>query len=225
MSQLSRPIKAVFFDWDGTLVNTIPTIFKAHNIVREAYGLPLMDKATFYENVKFSSRESYPRIYQDKAEEALTMLYDVIADIHLNEIETLPHSKDALERLHGEGLTIGIISNKKHEYLLREIDHLGWREFVHVAGGAGYATEDKPSAAPLIKAMQEVSIAPEDMLFVGDTITDILAAKNAGSRIALVMHDETQDALRDEHNPDYTISHCLDLYEQIFPAVHKIKAC
>ena len=54
MDGLSEP-KAIIFDWDGTLVDTLPGLLTAHNHVRALYGLPVWTEAEFMVNIKFSS--------------------------------------------------------------------------------------------------------------------------------------------------------------------------
>ncbi len=205
--------KAVFFDWDGTLVDTIPTLFKSHNMVRTSYGFDPFTKAQFFENVQFSSRELYPRLYGEYAEDALKKLYDFVEEIHLQELVELPHALALLKMLHAQGIIIGVISNKKHEYLLREIEHLGWGKYIEVAGGAGYAEQDKPSAAPILKALAHTNLTPDDIIYVGDTETDLKTAIATKCRSVLVLNNEDKDVLLQKYYPHYVVNDCMALSE------------
>lgn len=205
--------KAIFFDWDGTLVDTIPTLFKSHNMVRQDYGFEPFTKEQFFENVQFSSRELYPRLYGDDADAALTKLYNFVEDIHLQELTPLPYALELIKALHAQNYIIGIISNKKHKYLIREVSHLGWDKYVSVMGGAGYAAQDKPNAAPLLKALTHVNITPESMMYVGDTETDLKAARATQCLSALILNNENKDSLLKKYNPNYVVNDCAALSE------------
>ena len=203
--------KAVFFDWDGTLVDTIPTLFKSHNMVRIDYGFEPYTREQFFENIQFSSRELYPRIYGPESDNALKKLYDYVEKIHLQELTTLSGAADLLDMLHTQEYGLAVISNKRHEYLLREINHLGWNGYFRAAGGAGYADDDKPSAAPVQKALMETNLTPSDIVYVGDTETDMKTAKAVGCRSVLVLNDENKDHLLSKYNPDYVVNNCAEL--------------
>lgn len=217
--------KALFFDWDGTLVNTIPTLYKSHNRVRVSYGYEPFSMAEFFENVQYSSRELYPRLYGENAEEALARLYDFVAECHLQELEQLPYALNLLEKLHEQNIVIGIISNKKHEYLVREVEHLGWHKYAAIYGGAGYAETDKPTAAPLLKALKHVGLEPADMIYIGDTVTDLKAAQATNCRSALVLNGENKEELLTHYKPDYVVNDCRDLSDLIMPEINENKAC
>ena len=69
-------MKAVFFDWDGTLVDTCGMVLDAHNHVRKIHNLPLWEAEDIFGRVSRSARETYPKIYGDRAAEAQKQLYD-----------------------------------------------------------------------------------------------------------------------------------------------------
>lgn len=202
---------AIFFDWDGTLVDTIDMLFDAQNHVRDVMELPRWSIEDFYKNLKHSSLELYPRLYGDKSEQALKILYAYVEDNHLAQLNVLTYARELLEWIVGQGSRVGVVSNKKHKYLLREIEYLGWSDYIDVALGAGEASEDKPAAAPLIKAAEMIGVDHTEIFYVGDTVTDLLAAKNTGCRAVFITNGEDKSALIEEYSPFYVANDCEHL--------------
>ena len=91
----ARPA-AIFFDWDGTLVNTLPGLRNAHNHVRTSYGYDAWTEAEFRANLRHSARELYPRIYKENADEAIRRLYNYVKTHHLATLEVIDGAVDLL---------------------------------------------------------------------------------------------------------------------------------
>lgn len=207
---------AVFFDWDGTLVDTLPGLFKAHNHVRNHFDLEPWTEEIFHHHMRNSSRELYPSIYGDRVEEAFSVLRKFMSDNLEAFLKPLDNAENLLVMLQSKNMPVGIVSNKRHEILLNEINHLGWGHYIAVTVGAGYAEKDKPSGVPILKALSEIDMDPQHhaVWFVGDTETDMLAAKDAACLPVLVVHGQDRQELIDKHNPVHVSQDCASL-EQI----------
>lgn len=177
---MTRP-KAVIFDWDNTLVDTWPTIHEATNHCRLAMGHEPWTIEETKSRVRLSLREAFPLYYGDRWEEARDLYVSRYAAIHLERMCPLPGCLDMLEALAGEGIYLGVVSNKTGEVLRREAEHIGWSRYFGAIVGAGDAARDKPAPEPVLLALAAGGIAPgEDVWFVGDTATDIECAVAAG---------------------------------------------
>lgn len=200
--------RAVIFDWDGTLVDTCGLILDAHNHVRAHYGHALWTMEHFLGRASKSAREYYPEVYGDDAAEAQKVLYDYVRKHHLNTLQAIDHSLDLLNRI---DLPMGVVSNKGHETLHIEVDHMGWRTHFDCIIGAGHAEKDKPSPAPLLMGMAEIdsTLEPADILYVGDTETDLLTAQNTGCDVVFVQSDKSRPDLVEKYDPTYAC-HRLD---------------
>ncbi|HEY0901517.1 MAG TPA: HAD family hydrolase [Micavibrio sp.] len=209
---MSRP-DAIFFDWDGTLVDTLPGLLIAHNHVRAQFGMPLWTTEQFHHEMKFSSRELYPVIYGDSAAEAIQILRDYMDKNIIKHLHPLRNAEVTLRRLHKAGIATGIVSNKRQEFLDREIAHLGWSRYLSVEAGSGFAVRDKPAGDPIRKALAAINLKPEDSLvwFVGDTATDMLAAADAACLPVLLLHGESRAEIIENHSPAYVFNDCQEL--------------
>jgi len=204
--------EAVFFDWDGTLVDTLSWLLSAHNHVRTVLGHEPWDVNEFKGHVRYSSRELYGSLYGDKKQEALDILADFMEKNHLDNLEILPDALDLLKFLKGQGMEVGIVSNKRHPFLLREIEHLGWGDYVDIAIGAGHMAKDKPAADPLLAALERCGLAASPAIwYVGDSETDMLTAQDANCSAILVRHHHDNEHLIAHYNPLGVFDDCKAL--------------
>ena len=208
----ARP-RAVLYDWDNTLVNTLPLIHAAHNHVRQAYGLEVFDTAQAKANLRHSTRTLYPEIYGSKWREAEELLYSYVASHHLEKLEVCAPAAEILGHLHQKQIPQGVVSNKKGTYLRAEIAHLNWQHcFGESVVGAGDAEYDKPHHAPVRKAMQSLIGTPAaaEIWMVGDRDVDMIMARNAGLCGIFIKAD---DAPYNGPEPDYSCDSLEDFFD------------
>jgi phosphoglycolate phosphatase len=176
----ARP-RAILFDWDNTLVDSWGTIHEALNFVMGAMGKPEWSLEDTRTRVRLSLRESFPMHFGERWQEAQTIYLDRFREIHLDRLTALPGREAMLHSLVGEGIFLGVVSNKTGPLLRREVAQLGWSGFFGSIIGAGDATADKPACEPVHLALAPSGIpAGEDVWFVGDTAIDMECAKNSG---------------------------------------------
>jgi len=207
--------KAIIFDWDGTLVDSCGLILEAHNHVRIHYELEPWTMDDFLGRASQSAREYYPKVFGDKSDEAQRVLYDFVEAKHLDYTQPMQGVFDLLSQLKEQKTPIAIVSNKRHETLLKEISHLKWGGYFDVVIGAGFAPKDKPSPEPLLLAIDRLQLSPADILYVGDTETDLLTAQNAGTDVAFVQTDKLRPDLVERYNPDYVGTQTASLIRSI----------
>ncbi len=205
---------AIFFDWDGTLVNTLPGLRNAHNYVRTSYGYDNWTEAEFRANLRHSARELYPRIYKENAPEAIERLYNYVKKNHLATLEVIEGAESLLQHLLKIRMPMALISNKRHDVLMREIHHLGWDRYFSACVGAGEAARDKPEADPVHLAIERSGLTVDipNMWYVGDTVTDLQVSAALGCRSVLLLDGENKDALIAEYKPFLILEDCQALH-------------
>ncbi len=177
---MTRPV--VLFDWDGTLVDNWPVIHEALALTLEAHGQPAWTFAETVRRLSGPSGDRFRELFGAEAEAARQTFHDAFAARHLDALTLLPGAEACLDRLEAAGFQPAVVSNKTGVFLRREAARLGWTERFAALVGAGDAARDKPDAAPVRLALA----GREGRWLVGDTDTDILAARRAGLRVALV---------------------------------------
>ena len=152
-----------------------------------------------------SAREYYPKVYGDDAGKAQEILYDYVEEHHLNYLELPEGVKECLDELQSSNMPMAVVSNKRHKTLLKEIEYLGFESYFQFIIGAGVAVKDKPSPDPLLAAIDELNpdFTPQDILYVGDTETDLLTAQNAKTDIVFIQSDKPRPDLIKKYQPSY----------------------
>jgi phosphoglycolate phosphatase len=214
LARLARP-RAILFDWDNTLVDSWVTIHEALNITMAAMDKPLWSMQETKEKVRLSLRESFPRHFGERWEEARRIYLDKFSAIHLDRLTVLPGRGELLQELAGEGIYLGVVSNKTGALLRREADVLGWSALFGAIVGAGDAAADKPDTAPVRLALEPSGIAPGEMVwFVGDTGVDIECARNSGC-VPVLLGGEMPEEELVRCAPRLVLSDCSSLFRLI----------
>jgi phosphoglycolate phosphatase len=176
-----RSPRAVLFDWDNTLVDTWATIHEALNFLMRAMDRPEWSLAETREKVRLSLREAFPLYFGERWEEARDIYLAQFRAIHLERLTPLPGREAMLRNLAGQGIYLGVVSNKTGDLLRREVAGLGWSDLFGSVIGAGDAPLDKPACEPVHLALAPSGVtAGNEVWFVGDTAIDMECAENSG---------------------------------------------
>jgi phosphoglycolate phosphatase len=183
---LPKP-KAILLDWDNTIADSWPIIFKSLEKTFIKFGMEpwsFADVLAGRGNIHHSMRASFPAIFGDRWEEASKEYINAFLECHLKEIKLLPSAAETLKQIKEMGFYQAIVSNKTGKHLREEVAHLGLTHLFDKVIGATDATRDKPHADPIYMALAESGFEPEnykqDVWMVGDTKTDVMAAIAAG---------------------------------------------
>lgn len=198
MVDLSK-YKAVIFDWDGTLIDSHSLLMEAHNKVRMHFN---ETPWTTEELPSRSAKEFFGDAYKDRAEEADGIFYEFIEQNHLDFLKSMDSAVDLLDIIKAP---MGVVSNKRHKTLNLEVDKMEWRPRFKSIIGAGQAKNDKPAPDPLLMAMAEIDpdLQGLEILYVGDTETDLLTGKAVGADVVFIQSDRPRPDLVEKHSPRY----------------------
>ena len=186
----ARPA-AILFDWDNTLVDSWAVIHAALNETFMAMDHPTWTRAETEARVRGSLRDTFPDMFADRWQDAERIFYDAFGRMHLEQLTPLPGAAELLRELSDAGLYLGVVSNKRGNFLRLEAAHLGWQAHFKRLVGAGDCTRDKPHRDHIDHALGLGTESPgpaagRDVWFVGDADIDMVCAKNAGCHAVLV---------------------------------------
>ena len=175
-------IKAVIFDLDGTLLNTLDDLYLSVNHMLEKFGLPLRSKKEVRNflgsGVKVLVDKSLPDSFDGNREECLSVFKEYY-DKHESD-HTAPYDgiKAVLMKLYEKGVKSAIVSNKYDAAVKRlKEDYFG--SLVDFAVGEGNGVRIKPAPDGLEKALAELGVKKQESVYAGDSEVDFLTAKNA----------------------------------------------
>jgi phosphoglycolate phosphatase len=146
-----------------------------------AMDRPEWSLADTREKVRLSLREAFPLHFGERWEEARDIYLERFRAIHLDRLTPLPGRESMLRGLAGQGIYLGVVSNKTGDLLRREVARLGWTDLFGSLIGAGDAPLDKPACEPVHLALAPSGVpAGNEVWFVGDTAIDMECAGNSG---------------------------------------------
>ncbi len=212
MIRHARP-SLLLYDWDNTLVDGWAGISGALNAAFTAFGKPLWTIQDTKNRVRVALKESFPVMFGDDWEKARDIFYAAFREDHLSHVQPMAGVADMLEA--GRPWTQGVVSNKAGRYLRAEVTHLGWDHHFDTVIGAGDAKADKPSPDPILLALERLGRqADRSIWYLGDTASDMIAARAAGVTAVLV-GDASHDGGVENATPDIHFLSAYQLAEQL----------
>lgn len=185
--------KAVIFDLDGTLLNTIEDITDSMNSALISQNL----EPYTVEDYKYFVGDGVDNLVKKalKNQSADASVFDKVKAGYLKEYVEKQHDKtspypgiiELLKKLNDLGIDIAVLSNKPDPDTQRVIAHyFPMIRFRQVVGKRpGY--EVKPDPRAVKEMIEQMKVKSEEVLYVGDTYTDMMTAKNANLRSAGVL--------------------------------------
>jgi len=213
-------VKAMLFDFDGTLADTAADLCAAVNRLRAERGLqalPVAEARPFASSgargllrAAFGMTPEHPD-YETMREAFLHHYADCLTE----QTTLFPGIAQLLEDLAARDIAWGIVTNKATRFTERIVAGLGLTPDCVVCGDT--TPHSKPHPAPLLHAAQALALAPSSCWYVGDDLRDVQAAQAAGMRAIAVEYGYHGIENGGPHswNADAVIAHPLELLEQI----------
>ena len=174
---------AIVFDWDGTLVDSLPAINQANAEVLASYDLPY-DFATYREAYSPDWQLMYARlgIPAGRIDEAAGRWLETYRRL-IGTVQVTEGALEALERLAAAGLSMGLVTAGEREVVESQLVSTGLGRYLPVRVCAGDLPVMKPHPAPLRKALAEFGLdgVPERTVYVGDALDDMRMARAVGA--------------------------------------------
>lgn len=195
--QFPVAVKAVTIDLDGTLLDTIPDLACAANMMLVKLGRPELDPSVIRTFVGKGIENLVQRTLAasfdgagsaEAAQRGLALFEDCYSEVNGRHTTIYAGVKPGLDRLREQGIPLACVTNKSARYTLPLLDMLGLaRYFGQVVAGDTLARK-KPHPEQLLHAAAKFGIAPSDMLMIGDSQNDAQAARAAGCPVVCVTY-------------------------------------
>lgn len=205
--------KAILFDLDGTLVDSLGYYLKAHQKTLESYGARLTPPEIV--SNCFGVEE---QVIADKF--GLT-IEQFRSSYHENIRSFIPHVKlfpNALQTLSlakGKGIKLAIMSFAYSWYVNEILELLDIKSYFQSILGFNDVKKAKPDPEIIIKTCETLGLKPEDSLAIGDAKSDVLMGKAANTKTALFVPPGNRVFYNFEDlkksNPDYILENLEQL--------------
>ncbi len=220
---LCRPlaVRAVLFDIDGTLVDSIGAYFEVARDAASAFGVKVTAKhvhrslamgSNFWKGIIPPGRRDEDAVVKEMSLHAAREWPRVLREFG----KVFSGLAQTLDVLRASGIRLGIVSGARPEVLdlLRAAGLLG--HFEAIVLGSDVA-KGKPDPEGLLKCLHKLNISPAEAVYVGDAPIDIQASRAAGVRAVGVLTGVGDSAMLSMHCPDRIISSHLKLPDMVVP--------
>ncbi len=178
-----RPPRAICFDLDGTLVDSVADLTVACNLMLQERGLPPLPEETVRGYIGDGARMLVARALGEDGPEvdtALLRFRDFYAQHLLDHTQAYPEVASTLAVLRARGLRMGVASNKPDEFTARVVEGVGLAPYVDAIVGARRGVPVKPAPDLLQLVLDELKVGAKEAWMVGDSPNDIKAAHALG---------------------------------------------
>ena len=182
-----RKIKAVIFDLDGTICNTLEDLGECTNRALADFNLPptpiedyrmIVGNGVDTQMKRAIGEEKYTKELGDKVKEHFKRYY---AQDYLKHTKPYEGMEEALDCLHEMGLMTAVFSNKPDEFAGKLCRELFGERFSMVVGNRPNVPV-KPDPSGLQPILKELGLKAEECVYCGDSCVDIDTGKNAGMK-------------------------------------------
>jgi len=207
-------------DLDGTLVDTVPDIAYCVDATLERLTLLRQGeervRAWVGEGVETLLRRALAECLGEEPGDALlaealagfSALYDENTSVRSR---IYPGVEEGLERLHGLGVRLACVTNKPRRFTDKLLTEVGLRNRFALVVAGDTLPAKKPDPLPLLHAARHFGVPPDEALLVGDSVTDVRAARAAGFAVVCVSYGYNDAAAIDAAAPDAVVDSFRDL--------------
>jgi len=216
---LEKP-KMVLIDVDGTLVDSVPDLAWCVDEMMRQLELPERGESS----VRHWVGNGVPRLVEraltndldgmpDKAlyDKAYPIYLDLYAENTSKRSGLYDGVKEGLDYLQSAGYRLGCVTNKASQFTLPLLKTLGLYDLFEIVISGDTLPKKKPDPLPLLHAAEKLGVTPAESLMLGDSMSDVKAARAAGFRIVCMTYGYNHGEDIRDSNPDAVIDSMAEL--------------
>lgn len=203
--------KLVLFDLDGTLVDSVPDLVQAVNRMQAQLGLPERQERDVRHWIghgieplvaRALTGDMHGKPTPDLLNRALVLFDRAYHEVNGRETRVFDGVFSGLVHIRSLGVPVGLMTNTPRAYTLPLLDETGLRPYFDTIQCGDDLPLKKPNPAPLIYAAGWFKVHPNDGLMVGDSISDLNAARAAGFSIICTRYGYNHGEDISDYHPD-----------------------
>lgn len=216
--------KLVMIDVDGTLVDSVPDLAWCVDETMKEIGVPVRGEATVRQWVGNGVIRLMERAVANDLDaphdealfaKGMPIFNALYADNNAKRSKLYPGVKEGLAYLQSTGIRIGCITNKDERFTLPILRDLGIIDEFEIVISGDTLEKKKPDPLPLLHGAKELGVKPEDSLMLGDSKSDVKAARAAGFEIICMSYGYNHGEDIRNYNPDAVIDSMEELRDMI----------
>lgn len=216
--------KMVLIDVDGTLVDSVPDLAYCVDEMMKALDMPVRGEAAVRQWVG----NGVPRLVEraltndldgmpDEAlrERAMPIFMDLYAENTSKRSCLYDGVAEGLDYLATCNLKVGCVTNKAEQFTHPLLKDLGIFDRFEIVVSGDTLSEKKPHPLPLLHAAETLGVKPEESLMLGDSKSDVKAARAAGFKIICMSYGYNHGEDIRDYDPDAVIDSMTELKQLI----------
>lgn len=214
--------KAVIFDLDGTLTDTLKSIWKSANLALADVGLPPFEKDRYRYFVGDGAEELIKRALAADGDTGLVHLeqmresYRRHFEKYVNyEVKPYDGILELLQKLREQNILLAVNSNKPHERTIDVVEGIFGRETFDILVGQCESRKRKPAPDGIFYIMEQLKLVKEDIVYLGDTCVDMKTGKSAGVFTVGALWGFRDRQELEENHADAIIAHPMELLQYL----------
>ncbi len=220
---MTKPIRAVMFDLDGTLLDTAPDFIVVVNQLLAEQNRPALPAKTIRAGVSNGSKALIKLAFAiDESDEQFEPLRQRLLELYLqnHSVHTRPFPgiDELIEQLAAHNIAWGIATNKPSMYTLPLMVDMNMQPPPASVICPDHVSHPKPSPESLFLASTQLGCTPQEIIFVGDHKRDIDCGKDAGSITIAAAYGYVDEG---DNAADWNADYCVNHADEIWPIIEK----
>jgi len=225
-----RPVKMVLIDVDGTLVDSVPDLAYCVDEMMKQLDMPVRGEASVRNwvgnGVERLVRRALTNSLDDEPDNALfAKAYPIFLELYADNTSKrsilYPGVKEGVAFLKSAGYKLGCVTNKAAQFTEPLLKDLGVYDNFSIVISGDTLPQKKPDPAPLLHAAEFFGVAPKEAMMLGDSVSDVKAARAAGFQIICMSYGYNHGEDIRTANPDAVIDSMAELPELLGPATER----
>ena len=213
-------INNIFFDLDGTLIDSVPDITFALNTMRDHYALAPISVKTVSQIIGKGFPTTVRKVLgldlsadqvAHTANDAIKITKEAYAKYSGQQTKVYEGVIETLQQLYQSGIKMAVVTNKEYKDAIKVLAQCGLSEFFDVVIGGDSTTHYKPHPQPLIEAMSKLGAKLDSSIMVGDSRNDFECAAAANMRCVMVDYGYAND----ENVHHFGAYKCISQFNQL----------
>ena len=214
----------ILIDVDGTLVDSVPDLAYCvdemmKSLGREPYGEDRVRDWVGNGVERLVRRALIGQLEGEPEEEDFDRAYPIFLDLYADNTSKrsllYPGVREGLDYLKSAGYPLGCVTNKAAQFTIPLLQDLGVHDEFGIIVAGDTLPVKKPDPAPLLYAADYFSADPQRSLMVGDSQSDVKAARAAGFKIVCMSYGYNHGEDIRQYEPDAVIDSMIELKEML----------
>jgi len=221
----------ILIDVDGTLVDSVPDLAYCVDEMMKALGMPTHGEAKVREWVgngveRLTRRALIGQLDGEPDDALFEKAYPIFLELYAENTskrsKLYPGVAEGVAYLKEAGYKLGCVTNKAAQFTLPLLKDLGVSDYFEIIISGDTLPKKKPDPLPLLHAAEFFGVEPANALMLGDSVSDVKAARAAGFQIICMSYGYNHGVDIREANPDVVIDSMIELRDILPVLAHGI---